>query len=73
MIERFREELDRALSHRLDPHPGICVSSNEDNRDVTFLFLKPGLQLQTGHLRHTDVSDYASRATMRIGFKEFFR
>jgi len=26
MIERFREELNRALSHRLNPHPGISVS-----------------------------------------------
>jgi len=47
MIEWFRKELDRALSHRLDPHPGISVSSNEDDRDIAFLIFQPGLQLQT--------------------------
>src|SRR6266436_3041802 len=72
-IERFRKELDRTLSHRLNPHPGISLSSNEDDRDIEFLVFKPGLQLQPGHLRHTDVSDHACRTTMQIGFKEFFR
>ena len=43
MIERFRKELDRALSHRLNPHPGISLSSNEDDRDIAFFFFKPGL------------------------------
>src|SRR5271154_6890134 len=50
IIERFREELDRALSHRLNTHPGISVSSNKDDWDIAFLFLKLGLQLQSGHL-----------------------
>jgi hypothetical protein len=43
MIERFCKELDRALSHRLNPHPGIYVSSNEDDWDIAFLIFKPGL------------------------------
>src|ERR1700757_2873596 len=47
MIERFRKELDRALSHRLNPHPGISVSSDEDDRDIAFLIFQPGLQFQT--------------------------
>src|SRR5260370_20581703 len=73
MIERFREELDRALSHRLNPHPGISVSSNEDDRDIAFLIFKPGLQLQPGHLRHTDVSYQARDLTVQTGFEEVFR
>ncbi len=36
MIERFCKELDCALSHRLNPHPGVSVSGNEDDRDVAF-------------------------------------
>jgi len=46
MIQRFRQELDRALTHRSNPHPAVSVSSNEDDRNIAFLFFKPGLQLQ---------------------------
>src|SRR6266436_9380251 len=73
MIERFREELDRAFSHRLNPHPGISVSSNKDDWDIAFFFFKPGLQLQPGHLRHTDINNQARSPSMQIGFKELFR
>jgi hypothetical protein len=45
IIERFRKELDRTLSHRLNPRPGVSVSSNEDDRDIAILFFQPGLQL----------------------------
>ena len=73
MIERFCKELDRALSHRLNPHPGISVSSNEDDRDIAFLIFQPGLQFQTRHLRHKDVSYQARGLTVQTGFEEFFR
>ncbi len=73
MIERFCKELDRALSHRLNPHPGISVSSNEDDWDIAFLIFKPGLQFQTRHLRHKDVSYQARGLTVQTGFEEFFR
>ena len=73
MIKRFCEELDGALSHRLNPDPGISVSSNEDDWDIAFLIFKPGLQLQTRHLRHEDVSYQARDLTVQIGFEEFFR
>src|SRR5689334_9169539 len=36
MIERLCKELDRAFSHGLNPYPGICVSSNKDDRDIAF-------------------------------------
>ena len=73
MIERFREELDRALSHRLNPRLAISVSSNEDDRDIAFLFFQPGLQLQARHLRHKDVSYQARGPTVPTGCEEFFR
>ena len=73
MIERFRKELDGTLSHRLNPHPGISVSRNEDNRDVAFLIFQPGLQFQTRHLRHKDVSYQARGLTVQTRFEEFFR
>src|SRR5580704_6573688 len=73
MIERFRKELDRALSHRSNPHPGISVGSNEDDRDIAFLIFQPGLQLQTRHLRHLDVSYQARGLTVQTRCEEFFR
>ena len=73
MIERLWEELDRALSHRLNPHTGISESSDEDDRDIAFLIFQPGLQFQTRHLRHKDVSYQARSLTVQTGFEEFFR
>jgi hypothetical protein len=73
MIERFRKELDRTLSHGLNPHPGISLSSNEDDRDIAFRIFKPGLQFQTRHPRHKDVSYQARGLTMQTGCEEFFR
>ena len=69
MIERFFKELDRALSHRLNPHPGISMSRNEDDRDIAFLIFRPGLQFQTRHLRHTIVHDQARGLTVQTGFQ----
>ena len=73
MIERFCQELDCTFSHCLDPHSGVSMGSNEDDRNVGFLFLQLGLQLQTRHLRHADIKDQARGLTMQIGFEEFFR
>src|ERR1700727_849490 len=73
MIERFCKELDRALSHGLNPCSGVSVSSNEDDRDIAFLIFQPGLQLQTRHLRHKDVSYQARSLTVQTRCEEFFR
>ena len=45
MIERFRKELDRALSHRSNPPPDVSVSGDEDDRDIALPIFQPGLQL----------------------------
>jgi hypothetical protein len=73
MIVRFRQELDRTLSHRLNPHPGVSESSDEDDRDIALLFFQPGLQVQTRHLRHEDVSYQTCDLGVQTGFEEFFR
>src|SRR5580704_16386898 len=57
MIEWFCKELDCTISHRLNPHPGISVSRDEDDRNIAFLLFQPGLQLQARHLRHTDIKN----------------
>src|ERR1700693_1608098 len=73
MIEWFREKLSGTPSHGLNTHPGISMSSNKDDRNVAFLFFKPGLQLQTRHLWHADINDQAPGFTMQIGFEELLR
>src|SRR5258708_1701171 len=57
MIEWFCKELNCTLSQRLNPHPGIPVGRDEDDRNIAFLLFQPGLQLQTRHLRHTDIKN----------------
>src|SRR5580704_18042571 len=66
VIERFGEELDRALSHRSNSHSRISMSRDEDDRNIAFLFFQPGLQLQTRHLRHTDVNYQACSPSMQV-------
>src|SRR3984885_6542019 len=73
MIERFCEEFDCTLSHRSNSHPGISMSGDEDDRNIAFLLFKPGLQLQTRHLRHPDINNQARSPSMQIGCEEFFR
>jgi hypothetical protein len=38
MIERFRKEFDRALSHGLNPHPGISMGGSKDDRDIASFY-----------------------------------
>src|SRR5271170_6835205 len=73
MIQRFRMELDCALSHRLNPHPGAPIACNKDDRNIALLLFEPGLQFQTRHPRHLDLSDQTPDLTVQIVFKKFFR
>ena len=59
--------------HRSNSHPGVSMSSNEDDRNIAFVFFQPGLQLHARHLRHADVDDQARGTAGQIGFEEFFR
>jgi hypothetical protein len=73
MIEGFREEFECTFSDRANSHSGISTSCDEDDRNIAFLFFQPGLQLQTRHLRHTDINKQARSSSMQIGFEEFLR
>ena len=73
MIQRFPEELDCALSHRLNSHPGAPVACNKDDWDVALLRLQPGLQFQTRHPRRLDLSYQTPHFTVRAGFEERLR
>jgi len=73
MIDRFRKELDCALSHRLNPHPGAPIVCNKDDRNIALFHLQPGLQFQTRHPRHLNLSYQTPDFTVQTGFEEFFR
>ena len=47
MIPRFRQEIDCALSHRLNPHPGASIAYKTNDRNIALLRLKPCQQFQT--------------------------
>jgi len=64
MIERFYEELDCTFFNSLSPYLGIVKRRNEDDGNIAFLLFQPGLQFQTGHLRHADVNDQAPGPAM---------
>jgi hypothetical protein len=73
MIERLCEELNCTLSHRSNSHPGISMSRDEDDRNITSHLFEPGLQLQTRHVRHLDINNQARNLSTQIGCEEFFR
>ena len=70
MIERLCQEFDGALPHRSNPHPGIPMRSDKDDRNAAPVFFQFGLQLQARHLRHADVDDQTRSSSRPIAFKE---
>src|ERR1700722_13078043 len=73
MIQRFPQELDRALPHRLNSRPPASVACNKDDRNIALLLFEPSLQFQTRHPRHFDLSYQTPDFAVQIVFKEFFR
>src|SRR5258708_34771091 len=47
MIRRYRQELDCALSDRLNPKTGASIAYKKNDRNIALLRLKPCLQFQT--------------------------
>jgi hypothetical protein len=73
VVERFAQEFHRPLTHGMDPHLGITMRSDEDDRYSTSLDLKLHLQFKTGHARHTNISDQARSLASGLGIQELFR
>ena len=73
MIDRFRKELDRALSHCLNPHAGAPITCNKDDRNIALLRLQPCLQFQTRDPWHLNLSYQTPDFTVRGGFEERLR
>jgi hypothetical protein len=57
----------------MDPHLGITMRSDEDDRYKASLGLKLRLQFKTGHAWHANISDQARNLASGLGIQELFR
>jgi len=57
----------------MDPHLGITMSSDEDDRYPASLGLKLRLQFKTGHARHANISDQARNLASGLRVQKLFR
>jgi hypothetical protein len=73
VVKRFAQEFDCTLAHGENPHLGITMRSDEDDRYSASLGVKLRLQFKTGHARHTNVGDQARSLVSGFGIKELFR
>jgi hypothetical protein len=56
----------------MNPHLGVAMRSDEDDRYWASLGLKPYLQFKTGHARHTNVADQAGGLGSGSRIQELF-
>ena len=70
IVERLHEELDCAFSHGLYPHSRIPMCGDKDDRNPISISLKPSLQVQTRHSRHTHVCYQTRHFTLQAGLKD---
>jgi hypothetical protein len=73
VIERFAQELHCPLAHGMNPHLGVTMCGDEDDRYSASLGFELRLQFKTGHARHTNVGDQARGLVSRFGIQELFR
>jgi hypothetical protein len=57
----------------MDPHLGIAMRCDENDRYSASLGLKLRLQFKTGHARHANISDQARSLASGFGIQEMFR
>jgi len=73
VVERFVQELHCSLTHGMNPHLGVAMRGDEDDRYSTSLGLELRLQFKTGHARHANISDQARNLASGLGIQELFR
>jgi hypothetical protein len=61
IVERLRQKMHRAGSHRLNRHRYIAVTSNEDDRRAPAARDQFSLDIQPASIRKLDVQDEAGR------------
>jgi hypothetical protein len=73
VVKRFAQELDCTFTHGKNPHLGVAMRSDEDDRYSASLGLKLRLQFKTGHARHANVGDQARSRVSGLGIQELLR
>ena len=73
VVKRFAQELHCPLTHGMNPHLGVTMRSDEDDRYSASLGLKVRLQFKTGHARHANIGNQARSLTSSFGIQELFR
>src|SRR5260370_20131905 len=73
VVKWFGQKLYRACSQRLHPHSLVAMCRDEDDRNPATFGVQLGLQLQTGHPRHTNVRDQTCRVVLLARPQEFLR
>jgi hypothetical protein len=53
----LRQEFHRASTQGLHSHVCISMRRDEDGWDPAALAVQPGLEIEAGHSRHTDIGD----------------
>jgi len=64
---------NRPVTHGLDPHLGVTMRCNENNRYAASVHFELDLQLKAGDARHPNVSDQARGLVLSAGIQELFR
>src|SRR5262249_31829797 len=59
-IKRLDHKFHRTVSHRVQTHVFIAVSSNKNGRDRAAISIQLSLQVESRHPRHADVADQTS-------------
>jgi hypothetical protein len=73
VVERFAQELHCPFAHGMNPHLGIAMRSDEDDRYSASLGFELCLQFKTGQTRHANVGDQARGLVSSFGVQELFR
>jgi hypothetical protein len=70
IIEGFRQKFNRNSSHGLKPNLFVTMRSNKDGRDFATFSIQLGLQFQTGHSGHTNISNQTRGLLLRSTTQE---
>src|SRR5260370_7313196 len=60
VVEGLRQELHSAITHGLNPHFGIAMRGDEDDRYSATLGLELRLQFKARHSRHSNIHNQTS-------------
>ena len=73
VVKRLGQELDCTFAHGNNPHLGVAMRCNENDRYSASFSLELRLQVKSGHARHANIGDQAHSLASGFGIQELFR